>query len=119
MVTWSTSIATRRCGKLVAMPVSVTSFRFVVGCAMVLRMAEKAWEAEWSKTSTNLGSKICLAYLVLVQGNQTQIHNAFLWNFTSTSQAFLWMPSMESCESNIIVTDKGSSAASAELRGLS
>ncbi|KAM1037881.1 hypothetical protein ACFX13_033373 [Malus domestica] len=50
-------------------------------------------------------------------GNHTQIHNVFSWNFSSTSQAFLWMPSMESCESNIIVTGRGSSTASTELRG--
>ncbi|TQD94503.1 hypothetical protein C1H46_019748 [Malus baccata] len=50
-------------------------------------------------------------------GNHTQIHSVLSWNFTSTSQAFLWMPSMEACESNIIVTGRGSSAASAEPRG--
>ncbi|KAM2730967.1 hypothetical protein EV1_002158 [Malus domestica] len=50
-------------------------------------------------------------------GNHTQIHSVLSWNFTSTSQAFLWMPSMEACESNIIVAGRGSSAASAEPRG--
>ncbi|KAM2227582.1 hypothetical protein ACFXTI_014377 [Malus domestica] len=50
------------------------------------------------------------------KGNHTQIHSAFSWNFTSTSQAFLWMSLIESCESNIVVTDRRSSAASAELR---
>ncbi|KAI4330990.1 hypothetical protein MLD38_029225 [Melastoma candidum] len=36
-------------------------------------------------------------------GNLTQIHNVFSWNFTSTSRAFLRMPSAESCEGKIIL----------------
>ncbi|CAB4271692.1 unnamed protein product [Prunus armeniaca] len=36
-------------------------------------------------------------------GNHTQIHSVLSWNFSSTSRAFLWMPSVETCESNIIV----------------
>ncbi|XP_059628899.1 L-type lectin-domain containing receptor kinase VIII.2-like [Cornus florida] len=36
-------------------------------------------------------------------GNFTQIHNVLSWNFTSTSQAFLRVPSPETCESKIIV----------------
>ncbi|BFG23629.1 hypothetical protein CerSpe_099030 [Prunus speciosa] len=36
-------------------------------------------------------------------GNHTQIHSVLSWNFSSTSQAFLWTPSVETCESNIIV----------------
>uniref|UniRef100_A0A5B7C2V8 Putative Concanavalin A-like lectin protein kinase family protein n=1 Tax=Davidia involucrata TaxID=16924 RepID=A0A5B7C2V8_DAVIN len=36
-------------------------------------------------------------------GNFTQIHNVLSWNFTSTSQAFLRVPSNETCESKIIV----------------
>ncbi|KAA8540113.1 hypothetical protein F0562_026805 [Nyssa sinensis] len=36
-------------------------------------------------------------------GNFTQIHNVLSWNFTSTSQAFLRIPSNETCESKIIV----------------
>ncbi|KAJ9174367.1 hypothetical protein P3X46_017395 [Hevea brasiliensis] len=34
-------------------------------------------------------------------GNLTQIHSIFSWNFTSTSQASLLMPSVETCESKI------------------
>ncbi|KAF3432715.1 hypothetical protein FNV43_RR23817 [Rhamnella rubrinervis] len=36
-------------------------------------------------------------------GNLTQIHSILSWNFTSTSQAFLRIPSSETCESKIIV----------------
>ena len=36
-------------------------------------------------------------------GNLTQIHNVLSWNFTSTSQAFLRIPSTETCESKIFV----------------
>ncbi|XP_030440375.1 L-type lectin-domain containing receptor kinase VIII.2-like [Syzygium oleosum] len=36
-------------------------------------------------------------------GNLTQIHNVLSWNFTSTSQAFLRIPSEETCESKIIL----------------
>lgn len=39
-------------------------------------------------------------------GNFTQIHNVFSWNFTSTSQAFLRIPSPDTCENKIII-DKG------------
>lgn len=35
-------------------------------------------------------------------GNLTQIHNVLSWNFTSTSQAFLRIPSDETCESKIL-----------------
>ncbi|KAK9292775.1 hypothetical protein L1049_020755 [Liquidambar formosana] len=35
-------------------------------------------------------------------GNMTQIHNVLSWNFTSTSQAFLRVPSTETCENKII-----------------
>lgn len=35
-------------------------------------------------------------------GNHTQIHNIFSWNFTSTSQASLRVPLVETCESKII-----------------
>ncbi|KAL3524494.1 hypothetical protein ACH5RR_017328 [Cinchona calisaya] len=35
-------------------------------------------------------------------GNCTQIHNIMSWNFTSTSQASLRVPSAETCESKII-----------------
>lgn len=35
-------------------------------------------------------------------GNFTQLHNIFSWNFTSTSQASLRVPSTETCESKII-----------------
>ena len=35
----------------------------------------------------------------------TQIHNVLSWNFTSTSQAFLRIPSTETCESKIMVED--------------
>ncbi|XP_030539666.1 probable L-type lectin-domain containing receptor kinase S.7 [Rhodamnia argentea] len=36
-------------------------------------------------------------------GNLTQIHNVLSWNFTSTSQASLRIPSDETCESKIIL----------------
>lgn len=36
-------------------------------------------------------------------GNLTQIHNLISWNFTSTSQAYLRVPSPETCESKILV----------------
>ncbi|CAI9767763.1 unnamed protein product [Fraxinus pennsylvanica] len=36
-------------------------------------------------------------------GNHTQIHNILSWNFTSTSQANLRVPSPETCESKITV----------------
>ncbi|KAH8487739.1 hypothetical protein Peur_068972 [Populus x canadensis] len=35
-------------------------------------------------------------------GNMTQIHNVYSWNFTSTSQASLRVPSAETCESKIM-----------------
>ena len=38
-------------------------------------------------------------------GNLTQIHNVMSWNFTTTSQAFLRIPSTETCESKIIFKD--------------
>lgn len=41
-------------------------------------------------------------------GNHTQIHNILSWNFTSTSQASLRVPSSETCESKITVTNGGS-----------
>ena len=48
-------------------------------------------------------------------GNLTQIHNVLSWNFTSTSQAFLRIPSTETCESKIIVEDgSGTRKARAE-----
>lgn len=40
-------------------------------------------------------------------GNKTQIHSVLSWNFTSTSQAFLRVPSSETCESKIIVGNTG------------
>ncbi|KAM1798590.1 hypothetical protein ACFX1Q_032641 [Malus domestica] len=64
-----------------------------------------------------LGLSCSCSRFLASTGNHTQIHNVFSWNFSSTSQAFLWMLSMKSCESNIIVTGRGSSAASTELRG--
>nr|XP_043614158.1 L-type lectin-domain containing receptor kinase VIII.2-like [Erigeron canadensis] len=36
-------------------------------------------------------------------GNFTQIHNLISWNFTSTSQASLRVPSPEACENKIVV----------------
>lgn len=39
-------------------------------------------------------------------GNFTQIHNVLSWNFTSTSQASLRVPSIETCESKIILEEK-------------
>ncbi|XP_058206319.1 L-type lectin-domain containing receptor kinase S.4-like [Rhododendron vialii] len=39
-------------------------------------------------------------------GNFTQIHNILSWNFTSTSQAFLRIPSVETCETKIILEQK-------------
>lgn len=36
-------------------------------------------------------------------GKLTQIHNVLSWNFTATSQAFLRIPSTETCESKIIL----------------
>ncbi|OWM79699.1 hypothetical protein CDL15_Pgr023111 [Punica granatum] len=45
-------------------------------------------------------------------GNLTQIHNILSWNFTSTSQAFLRLPSAETCESKIVL--ENSSPRSAE-----
>ncbi|KAK9994938.1 hypothetical protein SO802_024641 [Lithocarpus litseifolius] len=51
-------------------------------------------------------------------GNLTQIHNVLSWNFTSTSQAFLRVPSTETCESKIIVEDgSGTSKARVEPPG--
>ncbi|PRQ56335.1 putative protein kinase RLK-Pelle-URK-2 family [Rosa chinensis] len=38
-------------------------------------------------------------------GNHTQIHSVLSWNFTSVSQAFLRVPSIETCESKIVVTE--------------
>ncbi|KAK9093685.1 hypothetical protein Scep_025154 [Stephania cephalantha] len=35
-------------------------------------------------------------------GNHTQIHHVFDWNFSSTSRANLRVPSMETCENNLI-----------------
>ena len=40
-------------------------------------------------------------------GNKTQIHSVLSWNFSSTSQAFLRVPSSETCESKIIVGNTG------------
>ncbi|KAL4594598.1 hypothetical protein ACB092_12G030600 [Castanea dentata] len=51
-------------------------------------------------------------------GNLTQIHNVLSWNFTSTSQAFLRIPSTETCESKIIVEGgSGTRKARAEPSG--
>ncbi|XP_052291775.1 L-type lectin-domain containing receptor kinase VIII.2-like [Citrus sinensis] len=36
-------------------------------------------------------------------GNMTQIHNLLSWNISSTSQAFLLIPSSETCENNIML----------------
>ncbi|KAL5738863.1 hypothetical protein ACOSP7_031624 [Xanthoceras sorbifolium] len=36
-------------------------------------------------------------------GNMTQIHNVLTWNFTSTSQASLRIPSSETCQSKIML----------------
>ncbi|KAM3742728.1 hypothetical protein ACB098_07G090000 [Castanea mollissima] len=50
--------------------------------------------------------------------NLTQIHNVLSWNFTSTSKAFLRIPSTETCESKIIVEDgSGTRKACAEPPG--
>ncbi|KVI05100.1 probable L-type lectin-domain containing receptor kinase S.7 [Cynara cardunculus var. scolymus] len=38
-------------------------------------------------------------------GNFAQIHNVFSWNFTSTSQASLRVPSPETCDSKLITGD--------------
>ncbi|KAH7538348.1 hypothetical protein FEM48_Zijuj03G0190000 [Ziziphus jujuba var. spinosa] len=40
-------------------------------------------------------------------GNFTQIHRVLSWNFTSKSQAFLRVPSSETCESKITVDNNG------------
>lgn len=40
-------------------------------------------------------------------GNFTQIHSVLSWNFSSTSQAFLRVPSSETCETKIIVDNTG------------
>ena len=51
-------------------------------------------------------------------GNLTQIHNVLSWNFTSTSQAFLRIPSTETCESKISVEGgSGTGKARAEPPG--
>jgi hypothetical protein len=47
-------------------------------------------------------------------GNLTQIHNVLSWNFTSTSQAFLRMPSTETCESKILEDMETTKKARAE-----
>ena len=48
-------------------------------------------------------------------GNLTQIHNVLSWNFMSSSQAFLHIPSTETSESKIIVKDgSGTRKARAE-----
>lgn len=47
-------------------------------------------------------------------GNHTQIHSVLSWNFTSVSQAFLRVPSMETCESKIVVNG----TTRAEPRGI-
>lgn len=39
-------------------------------------------------------------------GNHTQIHNIFAWNFTSTSQASLRIPSPETCESKFLLEQR-------------
>ncbi|KAK9145912.1 hypothetical protein Sjap_005815 [Stephania japonica] len=38
-------------------------------------------------------------------GNHTQIHHVFDWNFSSTSRANLRVPSMETCEKNLIFVE--------------
>ncbi|XP_062119934.1 L-type lectin-domain containing receptor kinase VIII.2-like [Humulus lupulus] len=40
-------------------------------------------------------------------GNKTQIHSLLSWNFTSTSQAFLRVPSSETCENKLTVDHTG------------
>lgn len=45
-------------------------------------------------------------------GNHTQIHNILSWNFTSTSQANLRVPSPETCESKITVQNSENHEAS-------
>lgn len=40
-------------------------------------------------------------------GNHTQIHSVLSWNFSSTSQAFLRVPTSETCESKIVVGHAG------------
>ncbi|KAG5052706.1 hypothetical protein AAZX31_02G207800 [Glycine max] len=45
-------------------------------------------------------------------GNHTQIHNILSWNFTSTSQAFLRLPSSETCQGKILLEN---STASTEV----
>ncbi|KAL7586653.1 hypothetical protein Lser_V15G36512 [Lactuca serriola] len=49
-------------------------------------------------------------------GNFTQIHNVLSWNFTSSSQASLRIPSPETCESKITV-DNGNGGGRNNLNG--
>lgn len=41
-------------------------------------------------------------------GNMTQFHNILSWNFTSTSQAFLRIPTSETCENKILLQNSSS-----------
>lgn len=50
-------------------------------------------------------------------GNLTQIHNVLSWNFTSTSQAYLRIPSAETCESKILENSEIAKTARAEPAG--
>lgn len=48
-------------------------------------------------------------------GNMTQTHKVLSWNFSATSQAFLRIPSEETCESKIVV-EKSEGAQSTQKR---
>lgn len=48
-------------------------------------------------------------------GNHTQIHNILSWNFSSTTQASLRVPSPKTCESRVIVkSDEGTNSSRAK-----
>ena len=49
-------------------------------------------------------------------GNHTQIHSILSWNFTSTSQASLIVPSTETCETKIIVTNGESTTKTSKAK---
>nr|POE66928.1 hypothetical protein CFP56_49508 [Quercus suber] len=55
---------------------------------------------------------------IVFSASTAQIHNILSWNFTSTSQSFLCIPSTGTCESKIIVEDgSGTRKARAEPPG--
>ncbi|XP_057726391.1 L-type lectin-domain containing receptor kinase VIII.2-like [Arachis stenosperma] len=49
-------------------------------------------------------------------GNHTQIHNILSWNFTSTSQAFLRLPSSETCQGQILLQNSTGAAEEATTK---